>query len=445
MTNSITEQEISEKPQDSEVVVSVNGVSKKFCRDLKSSLFYGVQDIASELIGGQRQSDKLRPKEFWALDDISFQLRRGEAVGLVGPNGSGKTTLLRIISGLIRPDTGCVEVNGRLAPLIALGAGFNPILTGRENIYANMSILGVSKKEIDERFQDVVDFAEIGEAIDAPVQSYSSGMAARLGFASAIHTNPDILLIDEVLAVGDMRFRIKCYRKLAKLREEGTSFVLVSHDPNSILSVCDLGVYLLRGKVMATGDTHFIMNKYEEDLFFKEADRPAGSLFLSEKSESESSGLDITYLCFKDNKGNKIESPISGESINFCVGCKARQRLENVGLNLLIHEKFGEVGRVLRLSSFTDEEVFSVLPGEHEIQVQMSYCGLKPGSYTLKMSVGQGSLYLLDAVEAFEFRVNKSSSMSECLFYQPRAWKLVSKERGNDEKIESHESFLSGN
>ena len=427
MTNSITEQEISEKPQDSEVVVSVKGVSKKFCRDLKSSLFYGVQDIASELIGGQRQSDKLRPKEFWALDDISFQLRRGEAVGLVGPNGSRKTTLLRIISGLIRPDTGSVEVNGRLAPLIALGAGFNPILTGRENIYANMSILGVSKREIDERFQDVVDFAEIGEAIDAPVQSYSSGMAARLGFASAIHTNPDILLIDEVLAVGDMRFRVKCYRKLAKLREEGTSFVLVSHDPNSILSVCDLGVYLLRGKVIATGATDLIMKKYEEDLFFKEGERSIGSLVLPEKFQNESSGLDITYLCFKDDNDNIVESPVSGESTNFCVGCKAHKTFENVGVNILIREEYGEGESTLRLNTFSDEESFTVLPGEHEIQLKMPYCCLKPSSYVMKMSVGQGPLYLLDAVESFEFRVKAARNMTNCLFYQPRNWKINSR------------------
>jgi lipopolysaccharide transport system ATP-binding protein len=426
MTNSITEQEISEKPPDSEVVVSVKGVSKKFCRDLKSSLFYGVQDIATELIGGQRESDKLRPKEFWALNDVSFELRRGEAVGLVGPNGSGKTTLLRIISGLIRPDTGSLEVNGRLAPLIALGAGFNPILTGRENIYANMSILGVSKKEIDERFQDVVDFAEIGEAIDAPVQSYSSGMAARLGFASAIHTNPDILLIDEVLAVGDMRFRIKCYRRLAKLREQGTSFVLVSHDPNTILSVCDLGVYLLRGKVIATGDTESIMKKYEADLFFKESERVPGSLILPEKSEIESLGLDITYLCFKDAQGNKVESPTSGESVNFCIGFKARKSFENVEINLLIREKFGEGEMVLRLSSFTDKILFKVVSGEHEIQLHLPYCGLKPSPYIMKMSISQGVHNLLDAVESFEFRVQQSINMTQCLFYQPRLWKISS-------------------
>ncbi|MEC4888413.1 MAG: ATP-binding cassette domain-containing protein, partial [Scytonema sp. PMC 1070.18] len=158
----INEQEVSTKQTESEVILSANRVSKKFCRDLKRSLLYGVQDIASEVLGFGDKRDKLRPNEFWALNNVSFELRKGEALGLVGKNGSGKSTLMRVIAGLIKPDTGFVEVSGRVAPLIALGAGFNPILTGRENIYANMSILGLSKKEIDERFDEVVEFAEIG-------------------------------------------------------------------------------------------------------------------------------------------------------------------------------------------------------------------------------------------------------------------------------------------
>ncbi|MEO0804175.1 MAG: ABC transporter ATP-binding protein, partial [Cyanobacteria bacterium J06642_2] len=217
--------------ESDDLVISVEDVSKKFCRNLKRSLFYGMRDILADFAGGRRHSDQLRLQEFWALQSISFQLHRGEAVGLVGTNGAGKSTLLRIISGLIKPDVGQVRVRGRLAPLIALGAGFNPILTGRENIFANMSILGLSTRQIQQRFQDVVAFAEIEDAIDAPVQTYSSGMTARLGFACAIHTEPDILLIDEVLAVGDARFRAKCYRRLYDLRQKGVAFILVNHNP----------------------------------------------------------------------------------------------------------------------------------------------------------------------------------------------------------------------
>ncbi|WNZ43972.1 ABC transporter ATP-binding protein [Leptolyngbya boryana CZ1] len=249
-----------------DVILSVDGLSKKFCRDLKRSLFYAIQDIGSELVGRKQRSSVLRPREFWALDDVSFQLKRGEALGLVGKNGSGKSTLLRIISGLIKPDRGQVEVHGRVAPLIALGAGFNPILTGRENIYANMSILGLTKQQIDGCFDQVLDFAEINDSIDAPVQSYSSGMAARLGFACAIHTEPDILLIDEVLAVGDLRFRAKCYRRLAELRDRGVAFVLVSHSSNSILSKCENAVYLSKGKLIMLSDVENFLLSHDENV-----------------------------------------------------------------------------------------------------------------------------------------------------------------------------------
>lgn len=250
---------------DSDVLIRVENVSKKFCRSLKRSLWYGVQDIAAEVIG-QGSSDKLRAGEFWALKDISFELRRGEALGLVGANGAGKTTLLRIISGLIKPDAGSLRIRGRVAPLIALGAGFNPILSGRENIYVNMAILGLTKAEIDQRFDEVVEFAEIGEAIDTPVQSYSSGMAARLGFACAIHTEPDILLIDEVLSVGDTRFQSKCYRKLDILRNRKVSIIMVSHNSEAILGVCHRAIYIEKGILKKDGYANIIISLYEEEI-----------------------------------------------------------------------------------------------------------------------------------------------------------------------------------
>lgn len=428
---SINEQDITAKPQDSEsdIVLSVNGVSKKFCRDLKRSLFYGVQDITSELLGLREKSDKLRPKEFWALNNVSFQLRRGEALGLVGKNGSGKSTLLRIIAGLIKPDTGFVEVYGRVAPLIALGAGFNPILTGRENIYANMSILGLSKKEIDERFDQVVEFAEIGDAIDAPVQSYSSGMAARLGFASAIHTNPDILLIDEVLAVGDIRFRAKCHRRLQELRQKGTSFILVSHQPQSILNVCNHAIYLLQGQLIESGDPVSIMNRYEEDLFVQGKLQKGGAIFLKEKPKHESLGVDINAIFFRDCQGNIIENPITGEPVSLSIIYKASQdrEVDKVYLSFAIQE-IGKEDVVLRLSSFDDEQTLEILPGENELQVHMPYVGLRPGLYTMQIYIKKDSLYTLDYYESFQFSVKTKTTMTKCLFYQPRVWKSVEKQ-----------------
>ncbi|MBW4614363.1 MAG: ATP-binding cassette domain-containing protein [Desmonostoc vinosum HA7617-LM4] len=437
---SINEQDIIAMPQSNEndIILSVNGVSKKFCRDLKRSLLYGVQDITSELLGLREKSDKLREKEFWALNNVSFQLRRGEALGLVGKNGSGKSTLLRIIAGLIKPDAGCVEINGRVAPLIALGAGFNPILTGRENIYANMSILGLSKREIDERFDEVIEFAEIGDAIDAPVQTYSSGMAARLGFASAIHTEPDILLIDEVLAVGDIKFRAKCYSKLHELLQQGTSFVLVSHQPHAILTVCNSAIYLMKGQLIESGDTYLIMNQYEADLFNNSGKKELGRISLPKKPKNESLGFDIVSMFFRDSEGNTIQSPVSGEMTSLCIEYQAYKdkEINEVYVSFVIAELNGESDIILRVSSFDDGEALSIFSGENqqevfELQVQMPYLCLKPGSYTMKFVIKKDSLYILDFVESFRFTVTAKGAMSKCMFYQPRVWKSVSKIAGH--------------
>ena len=191
-----------------EVLVKAENLSKKFCKDLKTSLWYGLQD----LLPGRhkdREETRLRPKEFWALKDINFELRRGECLGLIGHNGAGKSTLLKILNGLINPDAGQVTMRGRVGALIELGAGFNPILTGRENIYNNGAVLGFTRKEINEKIEAIIDFAEIRDFIDMPVQNYSSGMKVRLGFSVAAQMEPDVLIIDEVLAVGDIGFRHK--------------------------------------------------------------------------------------------------------------------------------------------------------------------------------------------------------------------------------------------
>jgi lipopolysaccharide transport system ATP-binding protein len=427
MAININEQEMTVKPQGSEsdIVLSVNEVSKKFCRDLKRSLMYGVQDISSELLGLREKSDKLRTKEFWALNNVSFQLRRGESLGLVGKNGSGKSTLLRIIAGLIKPDTGLVEVNGRVAPLIALGAGFNPILTGRENIYANMSILGLSKKEIDERFDEVVEFAEIGDAIDAPVQSYSSGMAARLGFASAIHTEPDILLVDEVLAVGDMKFREKCHRKLSKLRQNGTSFILVSHSNHELSNVCESAIYLAQGNLVNSGSVFSVLEQYIKDMFVSNTTKSSQEPLEFDKPKSENLNLNIISLYFKDSKGQVVSSPLTGEKINFCVKCEVKEKIESVNLYLVITSENGNNVR-LNISSFHDQyKLPIIIPGKYEIRLELPCLVLNPGYYAMDVYVKEDSLYTHDLVESFRFQVNGKIDLNQNLFYQPRTWTVT--------------------
>lgn len=222
---------------NSEPLIQVESVSKKFCRSLKRSLWYGVQDISSELLGRTKKPE-LRKNEFWAVDDINFELRRGDCLGLIGHNGAGKSTLLKMLNGLIKPDKGRITMKGRVGALIELGTGFNPILTGRENIYNNGAVLGFTQKEINEKFDSIVEFAEVGDFLDTPVQNYSSGMRVRLGFAVAAHMEPDILLIDEVLAVGDLRFRLKSFTLIDRLAER-CSVIFVSHSMQNISRMCN--------------------------------------------------------------------------------------------------------------------------------------------------------------------------------------------------------------
>lgn len=230
-----------------DVLIQVEHVSKKFCRSLKRSLWYGVNDMASEVVGRNRDGAPLRKDEFWAVNDVSFELRRGECLGLIGHNGAGKTTLLKMLNGLLKPDHGQITMRGRIQALIALGAGFNPILTGRENIYINASVLGLSKREISAKLDEIIDFAGVGEFIDTPVQSYSSGMTVRLGFAVATALDPDVLLLDEVLAVGDAAFRHKCYSRISKMLSRA-AVIFVSHSMDYVAQTCNRVVLMHRGQ-----------------------------------------------------------------------------------------------------------------------------------------------------------------------------------------------------
>lgn len=409
-----------------DVLMSARGVSKKYTRSLKRSLYYGMQDVTSELIGRTRDSAILRPGEFWALKEVSFNLGKGEALGLVGPNGSGKTTLLRLISGLIKLDAGEIHLHGRVAPLIALGAGFSPVLTGRENVFVNMAILGLTHRQIQDRFDQVVSFAEIGDAIDAPVQTYSSGMLARLGFACAIHSAPDILLIDEVLSVGDMRFRSKCYRRLAELKQQGTSFVLVSHNSNAIVSMCDTTVYLSTGSVVMQGRPEEVMGRYERDLSADPNQEVPGELCLAERPANESSGLDIVGIDFVDASGNKIAHPRTGERLAMRVHCHAARQIDDVSLGLIIRHTNGEPAPVLNLASERDGFTFRAAGSKLILHCAFPHFGLRPGIFSAKVYVSRRGLDVLDAVESFRFEVRSEQNVTDCAYYQPREWSASS-------------------
>jgi lipopolysaccharide transport system ATP-binding protein len=202
-----------------------------------------------------RRNDEQGERYHWAVDDVSFALRPGESLGIIGPNGAGKTTILKLLSKVTRPTSGEIRMNGRFSALIELGAGFHPELTGRENVYLNGTILGMRRAEISARFDEIVEFAGIGKYLDTPVKRYSSGMYARLGFAVAAHVDPDILLVDEVLAVGDMAFQVKCYDRMVKMLENGTALVFVSHNMRAVQRVCQRCIVMYRGRPAFFGPT----------------------------------------------------------------------------------------------------------------------------------------------------------------------------------------------
>ena len=275
-------------------LVRVENVSKKFCRGLKRSMWYGLRDIARNAVGLRSGSGKLRRDEFWALRDIDFELKRGEVLGVIGPNGSGKSTLLKMLNGIYWPDAGRIAVAGRVGALIEVGAGFHPMLSGRENIYVNGAILGMSKKEIDEQFDAIVAFADIGDFLDTPVKKYSSGMFVRLGFAVAAHCSPDVLLIDEILAVGDVGFRSKCYNKLAEISSDA-AVILVSHNMSQISRVCSKVAVLHNSHIRHIGDTKQGIEIYN-------------SVFDSDISVQAGSGkAEIIKLEFFDSEQIKVD------------------------------------------------------------------------------------------------------------------------------------------
>ncbi len=270
--------------------------------------------LATHTAIGEARNEDLRDGEFYAVRDVSFELRRGECLGLIGHNGAGKTTLLKMLNGLIKPDRGRIEINGRVGALIALGAGFNPILTGRENIYINGSVLGLSKKEIDEKIDEIIDFAGVEDFIDMPVQNYSSGMQVRLGFSVATALQPDVLLLDEVLAVGDMQFYAKCLNTIGKMRRNGTAFILVSHSMINITRYCDRVAYMKHGQCEFLGATEGGVARYEKDMSLMEV---VGAPAVEGRMVAGSGRLRITGQYFTDREGLRVTAIKSGDAVNF--------------------------------------------------------------------------------------------------------------------------------
>jgi len=308
---------------DNEVLINCEGISKKFCKDFKRSLLYGIKDVTSSFSKGSDHHDSLRKDEFWAVKDISFELRRGECLGLIGHNGAGKSTLLKILNGLITPDQGQVTMRGRVGALIELGAGFNPVLTGRENIYNNGAVLGFTKEEIDDKLEAILDFSEIQDFIDTPVQNYSSGMKVRLGFAIASQLEPDILLIDEILAVGDAGFRMKSFNKISELIKK-CAVIFVSHSMQTVARVCTKGLLMQNGKaIFASSNMHEIVEHYFDVFQGEQAKVEFNDFAVIEgiklNGEIQTDTSQVFETKFRDALSLDLNIRIHPEFNNFCI------------------------------------------------------------------------------------------------------------------------------
>lgn len=280
----------------SEIAIKVEGLSKCY------QIYDTPRDRLKQFFMPRLQrmlgfSPKQHYREFWALKDVSFQVKKGETVGIVGRNGSGKSTLLQVICGTLNPTEGIVTTHGRIAALLELGSGFNPEFTGRENIHMNAAVLGLSDEEIDARFDEIVSFADIGDFIDQPVKAYSSGMVVRLAFAVAINVAPEILIVDEALAVGDAAFQRKCMRKISELNGAGVTLLFVSHDMETVKKICSEALYLARGSVIDFGAAKQVCISYERDLFGASRKvETSQAEALIDSAELDQTGLDEVLL-----------------------------------------------------------------------------------------------------------------------------------------------------
>jgi lipopolysaccharide transport system ATP-binding protein len=380
----------------SEILIKVDNVNKKFCRSLKRSLWYGLSDLGSELVGRSKFHETLRKDEFWATRGVSFTVERGEALGLIGHNGAGKTTLLRMLNGLIRPDGGRIEIRGRMQALIALGAGFNPILTGRENVYVNASVLGITKSQIDQRFDEIVAFSGLEEFIDMPVQSYSSGMVVRLGFSVAAHLEPDILLVDEVLAVGDLAFRTKCQVRIQELKSTGVAIIFVSHNLHAINHVCSRAIALEKGQVLYDGEVEKAIDIYRASLI--KIDSSMEKLIRAGTGE-----IRILKLEILNANDQPLEEAEVGDFVKLRLHYQAAQPVENPVINLTVNILYDQ--QVTGIRTDVDNLPVGRLEGTGSVDIIIPRFNLLPNVYTF-----DAVLFHPDGFTFYD-RVNKAAHL----------------------------------
>lgn len=379
----------------SDAVIQFAHVSKKFARgEQQTTLRDFIPAMLGRLFGRAQDAAALGSKEFWAVDDVSFEVHKGEALGIIGPNGSGKSTILKLLSGIIRPDKGTYCVQGRLSALIEVGAGFHPDLTGRENVYLNGCILGMTRKEVRAKFNQIVEFAGVEEFIDTPVKRYSSGMAVRLGFAVSAFVEPDVLLVDEVLAVGDAEFRNRCARRMERMRRDGVTMILVSHNLGEVRNLCERTVMLFKGQKVMEGSTQKVIEQYHKTVSEKIdlerqleearrglAARPAGSI----------PAVEIPRVELLDNRGAPSETFMTGEPMVVRVHYRANKPIARPSISVAMMWAADDWEAAM-FGSKPDRMDLGPLEGEGWIDLKIDSLLVEPNVYHFNVAIADEAL-----------------------------------------------------
>ncbi|MBD9599161.1 ABC transporter ATP-binding protein [Pseudomonas sp. PDM10] len=419
----------------SDIVIRVSNLSKCF------QIYEKPSDRLLQMLA---RGLKKFYREFWALKGVSFEVKKGETVGIVGRNGSGKSTLLQLICGTLNPSSGGVEVKGRVAALLELGSGFNPEFTGKENVYMNAAVLGLKKHEVDARYAEIEAFADIGQFIDQPVKTYSSGMTVRLAFAVAINADPEVLIIDEALSVGDELFQRKCFARIEAIKKKGTTILFVSHSGAAVVGLCDRAILIDSGEALASGSPKKIIGKYQR-LLYAPNDKRAGIRdeirLLDEKLSPESTvgavleketpsevtaffdpslkpKSTLTYESVaalietptvRNAAGRQVNCLKRGETYRYCYTVRFDQSATNVRFGMLIKTTQGfELGGSVSAHNLEDAIPFVEAGTEYEVAFSFS-CALNPAIYFLNAGVvgivGTEETYLHRVLDACMFRV----------------------------------------
>lgn len=362
--------------------ISFDNVSKRYRISQRGyrTLREDAYNLSSRLIRLRKGSEK---DHIWALKDVSFQVDKGERLGIIGPNGAGKTTVLRILSGITKPTEGTVSVRGRMGVLIELQAGFHPELTGRENVYLNGSVLGMTRKEIRRKFDAIVDFAELRDFMDTPVKRYSSGMMVRLGFSVAVHVDPEVLLVDEVLAVGDINFQRKCFERMLRFHSEKHAIVFVSHNMASVLSLCTRVIWLDKGIIREAGDPSDVIANYTSEM-----SRLPGLSQIPEQSVMRrgSGEVRFTMVDILDGDGNICREFRSGDTIRIRAAFKTDQDIIKPNFRYAIRESNSRT--LITMADARTSGLPDVLPREGVIECMFENAPLRPNPYCLYLGIG---------------------------------------------------------